>query len=115
MTKLPRFQVRKGERNNMADNFDERSGLIFSEAPWGKWGQTIEDVQILIKVDKGTVSKAIKCNIYPRKIRVVIKENTILEVIAPRLCLKFLITFSSFLFFKFLYMTYNFFKFIVEN
>eukprot|EP00795_Rhopilema_esculentum_P000826 gene826-10568_t len=63
----------------MADNFDERSGLIFSEAPWGKWGQTIEDVQILIKVDKGTVSKAIKCNIYPKKIRVVIKENTILE------------------------------------
>ena len=64
----------------MADNFDEKSGLVFSDAQWGKWGQTIEDIHILIKVEKGTVAKTIKCFIEPKKIKVTVAQKTILEV-----------------------------------
>lgn len=64
----------------MADNFDERSGLVFSETPWGKWGQTIEDIHILIKVVKGTRAKAIKCNVEPGTIHISVAGQTILKV-----------------------------------
>ena len=64
----------------MADNFDEKSGLVFSDAPWGKWGQTIEDVYILIKVKKGTSPKSIKCIIEPSRLKISVAEKTIVEV-----------------------------------
>ena len=64
----------------MADNFDEKSGLVFSETLWGKWAQTIEDIHILIKVQRGTSPKSIKCIIEPRRIKISVAEKVIVEV-----------------------------------
>ena len=64
----------------MADNFDEKSGLVFSETPWGRWAQTIEDIHILIKVQRGTSPKSIKCIIQPRRIKISVAEKVIVEV-----------------------------------
>ena len=77
---MPRFQLSTRNQYNMADNFDEKSGIVFSGAPWGKWGQTIEDVHILIQVQKGTSPKAIKCTIEPKRIKVSVAGKTIIEV-----------------------------------
>jgi len=63
----------------MADNFDEKSGLVFSETPWGRWAQTIEDIHILIKVQRGTSPKSIKCIIQPRRIKISVAEKVIVE------------------------------------
>ena len=64
----------------MADNFDEKSGLVFNKTPWGQWGQTIEDIHILINVQRGTNPKSIKCIIEPRRIKISVAERTIVEV-----------------------------------
>ena len=64
----------------MAGNFDEKSGLIFSTTSWGKWGQTIEDVQIFVDVEKGTSPKEIKCKIGSKTLSVIVKGKAVLEV-----------------------------------
>ncbi|XP_067663555.1 nudC domain-containing protein 2-like [Haliotis asinina] len=60
-------------------DFDDKSGVIACKTPWGQWWQTIEEVFIEVDVPKDTKSKEIKCEIKPNSIRVVVKENTILD------------------------------------
>ena len=64
----------------MAGNFDEKSGQIYSATPWGKWGQTLEDIQIFVNVEKGTSPKEIKCKIGSKTLSVVVKGKAVLEV-----------------------------------
>lgn len=64
----------------MVDNFDEKSGLVTSKTSWGKWGQTIEDINIFIDVPEGTTAKFIRCKINPKNISFVVKENILFQV-----------------------------------
>ncbi len=52
-------------------DFDERSGVVYSKAPWGQWGQTIDEVFIEVEVsDRSIRAKDIKCEIKPNSIAV---------------------------------------------
>lgn len=44
-------------------NFDEKSGLVYSNTPWGQWAQTIEEVFVEVNVPEGTRSRDVKCDI----------------------------------------------------
>eukprot|EP00112_Aurelia_sp_Birch-Aquarium-sp1_P015299 Seg338.3 transcript_id=Seg338.3/GoldUCD/mRNA.D3Y31 product="NudC domain-containing protein 2" protein_id=Seg338.3/GoldUCD/D3Y31 len=63
----------------MAGNFGEKSGIIYSASTWGRWGQTIEDVQIFVDVAKGTSPKEIKCKIGSKTLSIIVKGKTVLE------------------------------------
>ena len=47
----------------MAD-FDERSGIVSCQTPWGLWYQTLDEVSIEVNLDKAITSKdiAVKCD-----------------------------------------------------
>lgn len=63
----------------MAD-FDERSGVIPCTTPWGLWYQTIDEVFVEIQVPPGTKGKDVKCDVHPRKLKVVVGGKTVIEV-----------------------------------
>jgi hypothetical protein len=63
----------------MAD-FDDRSGAVFATADWGRWWQTMEEVFIEIDCPPGTSAKDIKCDIAAKRLKVVLKSQTVLEV-----------------------------------
>lgn len=55
-------------------DFDERSGVVYCKAPWGQWGQTIEEVFIEVEVSEGNIrAKDISCDIKPNSIAVSVK------------------------------------------
>ena len=63
----------------MAD-FDERSGLVTCKTPWGYWGQTMEEVQIEVHLDKETRAKAIRCSIKPKHLSLSVSGSEIFQV-----------------------------------
>ncbi|KXJ14356.1 nudC domain-containing protein 2 [Exaiptasia diaphana] len=63
----------------MAENFDERSGVIYSNTPWGRWAQTIEDVFIEIDVPCGTRGKNIQCDIKINNLTCVVRDKEIIK------------------------------------
>ena len=58
-------------------NFDEKSGVIPCNTPWGKWWQTIEDIFIEVLVTEGTKSGEISIDIKPKSIKVVVKGKEV--------------------------------------
>ena len=61
-------------------DFDDRSGIVPSEAPWGRWWQTMEDVTVEVVVPQGTRSKEITCTIKPCHLHVTVKGQTVISV-----------------------------------
>lgn len=61
-------------------DFDERSGTVPCVTPWGCWWQTVEEVFIEISVAQGTVAKEIKCIFNPKSLKVMIKEEEVINV-----------------------------------
>lgn len=61
-------------------HFDERSGIVAVDTPWGKWWQTISEVYIEIKVKEGTRGKDVKINFTPSKLLVIVNGETIINV-----------------------------------
>lgn len=61
-------------------HFDERSGMVYSSANWGQWGQTIEEVYVEINVPEGTSPKNIHCNFKPKSLLVTVNGNEIIKV-----------------------------------
>lgn len=61
-------------------NFDERSGIIACVTPWGKWWQTVNEINIEVEVPKGTKAKAIKISLKPRYISLLVSDQLIFEV-----------------------------------
>ncbi|KAG9490846.1 hypothetical protein GDO78_006270 [Eleutherodactylus coqui] len=52
----------------MSVNFEERSGVVPCETPWGSWYQTMEEVFIEVQVPPGTQSRDIRCKLGIRDI-----------------------------------------------
>lgn len=62
-------------------DFDERSGVVYCKAPWGQWGQTIDEVFIEVQVRESNVrAKDIKCDIKPNSISVAVREDVKIKV-----------------------------------
>jgi len=59
--------------------FEERSGIIACETDWGRWYQTVEDVNIEINLISGTKGREVKVDISSRRIQCQIRETVILK------------------------------------
>ncbi|NP_001016379.1 nudC domain-containing protein 2 [Xenopus tropicalis] len=63
----------------MSAHFDERSGVVPCQTPWGCWYQTMEEVFIEVKVPDGTLAKEVQCKLGSRDISLVVKGKDILK------------------------------------
>lgn len=60
-------------------DFDDRSGIVACETPWGRWWQTIDDVTVEVQVATGTRAKDVRCTIRPSFIALSIAGTTVFE------------------------------------
>lgn len=51
-------------------SFDEKSGIVACDTPWGRWWQTMEEVHVEVHVPDGTRSKDIKVDIGNKQLQV---------------------------------------------
>ena len=49
-------------------HFDEKAGVVPVATPWGRWWQTIEEVQIEIRLPKNTRARDITCIFSPNRL-----------------------------------------------
>lgn len=61
-------------------HFDERSGQVECETPWGTWSQTVDEVVVEVNVDEGTRSKDVRCTIGPRSLALNVAGKEIFQV-----------------------------------
>ena len=61
-------------------DFDERSGIVPCDTPWGRWWQTIEEVFAEVKLEEGTPAKSIKCAFKTKYLKVIVKDQVVIEV-----------------------------------
>ena len=66
-------------------HFGERSGLVYFNTPWGRWSQTLEEIQIEVSSKDLLKSKNIQVDVKPKTIHVKIFDDIILEVRTFRL------------------------------
>ena len=60
-------------------HFDEKSGLVQCRTSWGTWGQTVDNVQIEVNVEKGTKSRDVKCTIQPKEIALSVRGERVFK------------------------------------
>ena len=65
----------------MATNFDEKSGIVPHEEPWGRWHQTVDEVVIEVNAESGTRGKEVQVTMEPNLIACVIRGQRIFKVI----------------------------------
>ncbi|XP_068129134.1 nudC domain-containing protein 2 isoform X2 [Hyperolius riggenbachi] len=63
----------------MSVNFDERSGVVPCQTPWGCWYQTMEEVFIEVQVPPGTQSREIRCKLGIRDVSLAVRDSQILQ------------------------------------
>ncbi|KAG8439083.1 hypothetical protein GDO86_005334 [Hymenochirus boettgeri] len=63
----------------MSGNFDERSGAVPCQTPWGHWYQTMEEVFIEVQVPQGTQAKEIQCKLGSRNIALTVRGKDIIK------------------------------------
>ena len=61
-------------------HFEEKSGVVPSETPWGSWAQTIDEVIVEVNVPKGTRGREVSCEIKPKSIKLVLKGKEVFKV-----------------------------------
>lgn len=72
-----RADARKAE---MVSLFDEKSGVVVCNTPWGRWWQTVQEVNIEVDLPVGTRSKEITVSLKPTEIKCIVKNEVIFEV-----------------------------------
>ncbi|XP_028668578.1 nudC domain-containing protein 2 [Erpetoichthys calabaricus] len=63
----------------MSVHFDEKSGVVPCETPWGRWYQTMEEVFLEVNVPPGTSAKEIKCTLGSRQITLYVKGHEVIK------------------------------------
>ncbi|NP_001088851.1 NudC domain containing 2 L homeolog [Xenopus laevis] len=63
----------------MSVHFDERSGVVLCQTPWGCWSQTMEEIFIEVNVPEGTTSKEIQCKLGSRDVSLIVKGKDVLK------------------------------------
>lgn len=61
-------------------HFDERSGIVAAETPWGRWWQTVSEVFIEINIPPDTPGKDCKISIKPKYLECRIKDKDYIKV-----------------------------------
>ena len=61
-------------------HFDERSGVVPCQTPWGSWSQTIDEVFVEVSVPEGTKARDISCTITSHSINLVVAKKEIIKV-----------------------------------
>eukprot|EP00041_Stephanoeca_diplocostata_P001876 m.21899 g.21899 ORF g.21899 m.21899 type:complete len:167 (-) comp12564_c0_seq2:1298-1798(-) len=59
----------------MAQNFDEKSGIVKSATPWGHWYQTIDEVVVIVNLERGTRAKQLNVSIKPQRLQVILLNS----------------------------------------
>lgn len=62
-------------------HFDERSGIIAAETPWGRWWQTVSEVFVEINIPPGTPGRDCKITIKPNYLECHVKDKELIKVI----------------------------------
>ncbi|CAG7728546.1 unnamed protein product [Allacma fusca] len=60
-------------------NFEEKLGVIISRHAWGRWWQTLEDVQIEVDLPEGTRAKQLKVDIRPSFIELRLQDKDVFK------------------------------------
>ncbi|KAL1110240.1 hypothetical protein AAG570_008317 [Ranatra chinensis] len=60
-------------------HFDEKSGVVNCQTPWGRWWQNVQEVHVEIDLPPGTRSKDLKIKIEPTFIECSRGNGTILK------------------------------------
>lgn len=60
-------------------HFEERSGVVPCQTPWGSWYQTMEEVFIEVNVPVGTSAKEVKCRLGSRDIELHVRGQEIFK------------------------------------
>ncbi|XP_032831739.1 nudC domain-containing protein 2 isoform X2 [Petromyzon marinus] len=61
------------------NHFEEKSGIVASETPWGRWYQTLEEVVLEVSVPVGTPPREVRCELAPRTLLVKVVGTTIIQ------------------------------------
>lgn len=61
-------------------HFDERSGIVAAETPWGRWWQTVSEVFVEINIPPGTPGKDCKIIIKPNYLECRVKDKELIKV-----------------------------------
>lgn len=62
-------------------HFDERSGIVAAETPWGRWWQTVSEVFVEINIPPGTPGRDCKITIKPNYLECHVKDKELIKVI----------------------------------
>ncbi|KFM69509.1 NudC domain-containing protein 2, partial [Stegodyphus mimosarum] len=60
-------------------HFDERSGIVSVETPWGRWWQTVAEVFIEVNIPTGTPGKDCKVTVKPNFIECRVRDKEIFK------------------------------------
>ncbi|XP_071452837.1 nudC domain-containing protein 2-like isoform X2 [Hetaerina americana] len=60
-------------------HFDERSGIVPCATPWGRWWQTVQEVNIEVNIPNGTKSKEIKVKLSSNEIECLVMNQLVFK------------------------------------
>ncbi|CAN0276627.1 unnamed protein product [Lampetra planeri] len=60
-------------------HFEEKSGVVASETPWGRWYQTLEEVVLEVSVPVGTPPREVRCELAPRTLLVKVVGTNLIQ------------------------------------
>jgi len=58
-------------------HFDESSGIVPCQTPWGQWYQTVEEVYVLVDLPTGTKAKSLDVKLKPESVSVSLNKSFI--------------------------------------
>jgi hypothetical protein len=58
-------------------NFDEQSGAVCLQTPWGQWWQTVDEVQVEVRLDHPVDARQIQLHIDTNRISVTVNGSII--------------------------------------
>jgi hypothetical protein len=64
-------------------DFEERSGIVCQETPWGRWYQSVSDVTVEVNLTPGTRGREVQVDIKPSSIHCSVRGAQIFQ---GRLC-----------------------------
>ncbi len=76
--------IRLGIFPFLAMNFDERSSVVACRTSWGRWWQTVDEVQIEVECEPLESAKLVVCSISNTTIMCLVKDKPVIQVSSQR-------------------------------
>lgn len=58
-------------------HFEERSGAVYCQTPWGRWWQTVGEVFVEVEVPKGTRGRDVQVEITPKHVSCTVRGKNL--------------------------------------